>query len=216
MSVAQNPLTGRMRQKLGGIVFSTWKGINVVKGKPLTVANPKSDKQLMRRSALTQMVEIFRVIVAAVDLGFKEQAVHKSSYNAFTGYNLKNAFDYSAPPAATLQIHDVLVAQGTISPTPISTAALVYSTGVLTLTWPTSATDPGQSANDVAIAVVYDGIKDTWVAVTSSTARSAGTGTFNCGATFADHLDDCTAFLFFYNATSRKASTSTYKDFAAS
>ena len=127
MSVLQNPIVGRMKQKIGGVVMSTWKGINVMRGKPLTVANPKTDPQLMRRSALRQIVEIARTIAAALNLGFKEQAVRKSAFNAFCGYNLRNAFNYTSPPVAALQPPNILVAQGTIASTQIAalTATLV-------------------------------------------------------------------------------------------
>ena len=45
MAISQNPITGRMRQKMSNVVFSTVFSQNVVRSKPLTVRNPKTAKQ---------------------------------------------------------------------------------------------------------------------------------------------------------------------------
>lgn len=209
MSVVQNPLIGRARQKLGGTVFTTWKGLNVIKGRPLTVANPRTDAQLMRRSALSQMVAIGRTISAAIALGFKEQAVFKSAFNAFTGYNLRNSFDYSAPPAATLVPANILVAQGTISPTPLTTLAADASANTVHVEYDASAGSPGQSAADLAKCAVYNETTDTWLVPTNlGNNRGDGENDYTCPAGFLTTGDTVRIYHFFYNATNRKSSDS--------
>lgn len=209
MSVLQNPIVGRMKQKIGGVVMSTWKGINVMRGKPLTVANPKTDPQLMRRSALRQIVAIARKLIAAIDFGFKEQAVKKSAFNAFTGYNLRNAFSYAAPPAATIQTDNVLVAQGTIAPTELSSAPVVAAGGTVDLAFPTTALLPGQSASDVAICVLYNTVSQAWdvPVATSPNLRSDGVANYDTPAETVA-TENVRVFTFFYNPTQRKSSDS--------
>ena len=208
MSVLQNPIVGRMKQKIGGVVMSTWKGINVMRGKPLTVANPKTDAQLMRRSALTQIVAIARTIVAAISNGFREQAVKKSAFNAFTGYNLRNAFNYAAPPAATIVPADVLVSQGTISPTPINALANSSITNLAVFTFDNTAILPGQSAADTARCVLYNEATDKWYAPSTTALRSTGTLSAVVPASFWSALDIVRGYLYFYNSTDRKSSDS--------
>lgn len=208
MSVVQNPLIGRARQKLGGTVFSTWKGINVIKGKPLTVANPRTDNQLMRRSALTQMVAIGRSIYGAVFLGFKEQAVRKSQFNAFTGYNLKNAFDYSGAPDATLLPDDLLVSQGTITPATPTAITATAATGIVNVEWPTSASLPGQGANDRVYCVLYNSTQDKWYFSQTTGTRSVGEADFAFGSSAMVAGNNLKVYTFFVNLTTGKSSTS--------
>lgn len=209
MSVVQNPLIGRARQKLGGTVFTTWKGINVIKGKPLSVANPRTDAQTMRRSALTQIVALGRILAAVLNYGFKEQAVRKSPFNAFTGYNLRNAFDYSAPPTAQMIIADLLISQGTISQTTPTLYVADQSANQIQIQYPTTADQPGQSASDLCFSAVYNDDTEEWcVPVMSSNTRSSGTANGACPAGFMTAGNEVRIFSFFYNPTSRKSSDS--------
>lgn len=208
MSVVQNPFIGRARNKAGGMVFSTWKGINVLKTKPLTVANPRTDKQLMRRSALEQIMVIARMISAAIQLGFKEQAVFKSAFNAFVGYNLRNAFDYSAPPTATLAPADILVSQGTISQTSISAVSCDVSNAETVIDFPTGATSPGQSASDQAVVVLQNVTTSTYAALVNGDLRSSGQSIIPIADFSFSAGNTVRVWLFFYNTASRKSSDS--------
>ncbi len=208
MAVGQNLLFGRMKQKIGGIVTSTWKGINVIKSKPLTVANPRTDLQIMRRAALIQTVAIARTIASKISYGFKEQAVFKSAFNAFVGYTLRNAYDYSAPPGATILPAQMLMAQGTISPTPINTIVADVSLATTVVTYSNFVVNPGQSASDVALAVVLNVTTNIFYAVNSSALRSDGTLTISAADVPLTVGNTLRLYLFFYNDASRKSSDS--------
>ena len=64
MARVQNTLIGKSSGSVGGATFSTWKGINVLKSKAITVANPKTVGQLTQRNRMTLMVSIFRLIAS--------------------------------------------------------------------------------------------------------------------------------------------------------
>lgn len=210
MSVVQNPLIGRARQKLGGTVFSTWKGINVIKGKPLTVANPRTDAQIQQRSAMTQMVELGRSIYAAIFRGFNEQAVRKSQFNAFVGYNLRNAFDMSAPPTALITYPNLLVSQGTISETPISAASGSAAADDITVEWVSGTLLPGQSNLDTAQVVVIDRLTGQAQAFTAGVPRGAETYVVSLDKFQLVNGQTYDVYLFFYNANTRKTSSSVH------
>lgn len=208
MAVVQNTLIGSASGKVGGTVFSKWKGLNVLKSKPLTVANPNTDLQQMRRSALRQMTALYRLVSAVVNIGFKEQAVGMSPFNAFTSTNLKGAFNYSSPPNATLIDESVKYAKGTIAPSDFTITSYTASTGHLIITWPTSPLLPGQSATDKLVCVASDTDAGFLNSTVTSIARSVGTATLVLpieNATTGDNVDVTT---FFYNAATRKASDS--------
>jgi hypothetical protein len=86
----QNTLIGRSSGSIGGATATTWKGINVMKSKPMTVANPRTAGQLAQRSILKNLVFIYRLAAAFFNVGFRQQAIRKSAYNAFASENMKN------------------------------------------------------------------------------------------------------------------------------
>ncbi len=113
MARVSNPLIGRSRNKIGNVVFSTWKGINVLKEKPATVANPRTDGQVSQRSAFSQIVAIARQILAAVQVSFRQQAIEMSAYNAFVKHNLTEAFTISGG-TATFVPENMVASKGTL------------------------------------------------------------------------------------------------------
>ena len=175
MARTANPLIGKSSGSVGGVTFTSWKGINVIKEKPASVANPQSDKQLERRNALTQIVAIYRSISSAISAGFKALAVQKSAYNAFSSYNLLNAFTYTGSGDATLNYEDILVSKGSIAPTAIATLVTADADETVTITYAATAAGAGQSLTDLAIVVVYNEDNDEWYGALTAAARSAGT-----------------------------------------
>lgn len=208
MSVVQNTLIGRARQKIGGSVFSTWKGINVLKSKPLTVANPKTPGQIQQRSALTQTTALFRLLSGLINLGFKQQAVGKSEFNAFSSYNLKNAFNKAVAGVATLVPADLLLSQGTITPTPIDSISPAIADGISIVWSEAGGLQPGQSASDTTQAAVYNVTRNEWLINTNPSTFNDDELTFP--ATPGDWVvgNAIRVYLFFYNTSTRKSSDS--------
>ena len=207
MSIVQNTLIGAARQKIGNAVFSTWKGIYVLKSKPLTVANPQSDNQVMRRSALSQTVAIFRQVIAVVLFGYKSQAVKKSEYNAFTSEVLKGAFNYATPPTATLIPANVLISKGTIGQTAISSVVADRSLNTVVVTYPIPADQPGQSASDKPLVAVFNSTLNDWYAQAATATRASGSASVSLPSSWATG-NSLVVFLGFYNATTGDASDS--------
>ncbi len=215
MSVVQNTLIGRARQKIGGSVFSSWKGINVLKSKPLTVANPRTDAQQVQRNALKILTAFYRQVSGTIQIGFKQQAIQKSEFNAFTSYNLKNAINKAGAPVAAIIPQDLLVSQGTIAATALLSGSSTTSTQTVAVTWPTAADLPGQSSNDKAFLVAYNSTLGTVFSGASIGLRSDGsgdlvlpTGSFVVGNTVV-------LYFFFQSATGVKTSDSLHRNTTA-
>jgi len=212
MASVSNPLIGKSSGSVGAVTFSTWRGINVIRTKPTTVAQPASDSRTMRQSALAGIVAIYRSIKTVVDLTFKGLAVHQSAYNAFASYNLKNAFDYSAPPVATLVIDNLLISKGTIEATPILTNTCDVSDGNVTLTFPTTISGSNQSATDKAVVVIYNETQGKWEGHVTTAARS--TGSVSQELIYPAIVGDAiTAYLAFVSVSGNLSSDSTNSSF---
>lgn len=206
-TVVSNPLIGKSRKSMGNATFSSWKGINVLKDKATSVANPRSGSQLMHRSAFSKTVELFRQAPAAIRAGYKKLAVKKSEFNAFASDALKNAFDYSAPPDAPIDATLLLISKGTIASTPILTEVADRSANTITATFAVTADQPGQSIDDIAILAAYNTVTQTFTGAVAAGTR--GTGTANIDLPGAWNTGDTLVmFLGFYNPLSGESSDS--------
>ncbi len=209
MARVSNTLIGPSSGSVGNAVFSTWKGINVLKEKPISVANPNTDGQKMQRSAMRQVVSIFRQAPSAIRAGFKKLAVQKSEWNAFASNALRFAFDFSAPPTATLVPADILVSKGTISTTPITNVVASVGAGTISVTFPTTTPEPGMSATDNALIVAYNSTQDDWTGSLTADARSTGSADIPMPATW-DAADVLHTYLGFSSPLSGESSDSIY------
>ena len=190
MARTANPLIGRSSGSVGGVTFSSWKGINVMKSKPVSVANPQSDKQKAQRAALAFIVAAFRSMSSAINAGFRGLAVKKSPYNAFSSDALKNAFDLSVPPTATFQPENLLISKGSIAPTTISSVVSNAGAGTVTVNYPTTSIGAGQSLTDRAIVAVYNATDNTFTGALKAATRDDGQAVLSipAGITAEDEL----------------------------
>lgn len=205
--VVSNPLIGKSKQSMGNATFSTWKGINVLKEKPQSVANPNSDAQQQQRSAFTQIVAAFRLMPALVRAGFKKLAVKQSEFNAFTSYNLKNAFDLSIPPTATFVPADALISKGTIAAEPIDTVVVDKSAGTIVVNWLNDGLQPGQSVTDLALVAAYNSTLNEWTGAVTSQFRNDYTANIPLPASWVVG-NSVTVYLGFFNEPSGESADS--------
>ncbi|MDA3879128.1 MAG: DUF6266 family protein [Prolixibacteraceae bacterium] len=207
MTVVSNPLIGKSSGSVGGVTFTSWKGINVIKTKPAVVANPKSDKQTAQRAAFSSIVSIYRVMVSILVLGFKELAIKKSTFNAFVSVNLKNAYNVSAPPAADLVASEIVISKGTISATPLDSAMLSAGAGTAIFDFDPAGGLPGQSASDKPLMAVFNETQGEWLSGVGTATRADGSDTLDIPATWLE-ADTFHAYLGFTNIAGDQASDS--------
>jgi hypothetical protein len=207
MAIVQNTLIGASRKKVGGTVFSSWKGINVLRSKPLTVANPRTDDQVFTRNNLAAVVAIYRGLAPAVNVGYAEQAVRKSAYNAFTSDTLLNATTAANFPDADIDPALLKVSKGSIAPTDFNIISLEAATGELRLNWPTTVQGSGQSVNDTLVIGVLDEATGVYRGIDKNQIRRGVVESMfldfdiNPGSTYR-------IYAGFVNARSRKAADS--------
>lgn len=207
MARVSNTLIGPSSGRVGNAVFSTWKGINVLKEKPISVANPNSDGQQMRRSALAQVVTMFRQMPAAIRAGYKKLAVQMSEFNAMASEVLTNAFDYSVPPTATFVPADALISKGTIAVTPLTGQTISVGAGTVAVTYATTTPEPGQSAGDRAILCAYNITLDDWAGSATTDLRSDGAASIPLPSGWVAG-NSVQVYLGFFNPSSQESSDS--------
>lgn len=82
MGIIKRGILGGFQNKVGPVVGTTWKGISVVKARPVSVANPNTQLQQEQRLAMKQIADYLRSFgLDNVRLLNNNQAVQMSGYN---------------------------------------------------------------------------------------------------------------------------------------
>lgn len=208
MAVVQNPIIGRARNKMGGVIFQTWKGKNVLRSKPLTVANPKTQGQMAQRNKLSEAVKIYRETSGAVQLGYVQQAVGMSQYNAFVSEVMKNAMTVVGS-VVTVHYDDILFSKGTISIAAGFNVAEGLNPDLASVSWVSDPLAPGQSLSDTLVGVTYNETQDIWTSIITLDDRSQESAQLDLEGTNVQN-DVIHVWAFFVNANGNKTSDSQY------
>ena len=82
MGVIKRGILGGFQKKVGPVVGTNWKGISVIKSRPVSVANPNTQLQQEQRVAMKQIASYLRSFgLDNVRLLNNNQAVRMSGYN---------------------------------------------------------------------------------------------------------------------------------------
>jgi hypothetical protein len=206
--IVQNTLIGRSKQSIGNVVATTLLGKNVLKAKPLTVANPRTEGQINQRAKISAVVACGRAIAEVITLGFKEMAVGMYAFNAFTSTNTKNDFVTAINGVASYVSANLIISKGTIGSTQVTVASASVGGGVVELAWDGDTIPVGGSSLDNALAVVFNTTKQEFSAGAIGNARNSESVSIAIPANWAQG-DTCRAYLGFANTATKKASDST-------
>ena len=155
MAVTQNPHIGRSKNAFATAVFTTWKGRNVMKGKPISVHNPDTPAQKKQRSAFGATVQLWTRELSGHKRGFNSYVSKMTEVNAFVQNNINSSV--SANPAGDIvtDFNKLVLAEGPL-PQAIGLNATIAA-GVITINWNGDVKDylPNQSASDqLSVAVI--------------------------------------------------------------
>lgn len=101
-------ILGGISGKIGNVVGSSWKGIAIVKSKPLSVSNPRTSGQIAQRTKLANIVAFSKLILASVIKPLWDRfAQQASGYNEFVSENI-DLFSSEMPSIAS----DLVISKG--------------------------------------------------------------------------------------------------------
>lgn len=166
-------ILGGVSGKVGSVVGGGWKGINYLRSKPLSVANPRTVAQVAQRDKMTYMVALAQVWLAVLVKPLWDRFAQKmSGYNDFVSKNISNVADNGEG----LTDYSLLVlSKGKIEPTTPNEPTISAPATTVNITWPTTTTGQ-QSASDIAyVGIIYNNpLGDTFFQA-NGVARSVGT-----------------------------------------
>lgn len=181
MAVTQNPLIGRSRQSAGGMTFTTWRGRNVIKTKPLTVADPKTERQVANRAAMRVLNAALRPNLAVIRVGYVENSKNNPGWSQAISVNRKDAVTVT-PPTATLDATLVTLSKGSLLSSD-GFAAAVNGANV-DLTWKDNSNGiTGFSTDLLAVGAVDPATGLGLGSLVTAFTRADASGSINAAAT---------------------------------
>jgi len=206
MAISQNPITGRMRQKMSNVVFSTVFSQNVVRSKPLTVRNPRTTGQVNHRDYFTKVVQLCKILKRVEGVAKRSSRTGRNPKMSAYSYLIKgfmNAEDRTTTPYKPIW-PNVDLGPGEIGPVEF-TATL--GMGDLQITWGTMNLPINASNTDVLVMAIIDFETMEYYIDHSNMARSGGAITISLDTYFTHTLTPKGVIAFFISADKSKWST---------
>lgn len=171
MGIIKRGILGGFSKSVANVVGTSWKGIAVMKSKPLSVANPRSAGQVAQRTRFSATVAFAQAILSSVLIpvwnGFASQM---SGYNLFIQRNVASLFN-----ANGLFLPENLILNPKAG-TPANNYMVEASAGAnsVTLEWSSVLSATDQQDTDKAIIVVANANGEVIYSSFYAVARSAG------------------------------------------
>jgi len=206
MSTFNQGILGPFSGKVGTVIGGSWKGISYMRGIAASVSNPRTPAQLNQRAKFSTAIKFLQPLTSFLRIGFKNDAVKMSAFNAAMSYTVKNALT-GTYPAFTIDYSKVYVSQGNLpgalNPTTVSATA-----GAVQFTWEDNSWETDASAEDQAVMVVYNPARQAAVSVIGGITRAVGAQTITLPDSFAG--DEVQCYIAFINANQSVISNSQY------
>jgi hypothetical protein len=196
MAISQNPITGRMRQKMSNVVFSTVFNQNVVRSKPLTVRNPRTTGQVNHRDYFTKVVQLCKILKRVEGVAKRSSRTGRNPKMSAYSYLIKafmNAEDRTSAPYKPIW-SNVDLGPGEIGPVVFTTTS---TTGSLEIKWDTTPLPLNASNQDVLVMVIVDFATMEYYIEYSIAARNSGAVTISLD-TYFTHTDTPKGVIAFF------------------
>jgi hypothetical protein len=93
MSIAENPLVGRMKGSMANFTMYTLNDQNVVRGKAFNFKDAKTEYQLVMRERMDLLNVMYQSFASLIRLGFPERPIRLNSQNMFISVNFSTCFE---------------------------------------------------------------------------------------------------------------------------
>lgn len=173
MAIHKQGIHGGFKGRVGNVVGSTWKGLDVMKIRPASVANPNTVRQQDQRSRFGLLMRFLSAQSRLIQIGFRPYAVKMTSINAALSYNIAAAITGEFPDYL-IDYSKVLLSKGDLPA--MSQAVLSYTDPVsVKLAWTDNSSYQGAHASDLLNVSVYDPISNKALSFVSCATRTDAT-----------------------------------------
>ncbi|MGG5487100.1 DUF6266 family protein [Gaetbulibacter sp. PBL-D1] len=199
-------ILGGLSGKVGNIIGGSWKGIDYIRIKPSSVANPRTEGQVNQRNKFTVTLEYLQPNKEFLKVGYKSFATKKTEFNAAMSYVLNNAVSGTAPNF-TIDYANALLSRGTLSGALNATTDLATA-GQISFSWDDNSTEGNANATDKAMVLVYNPSKKESMYILDGAVRTVGSQVVTIPGTYAG--DTVELFMAFVSEDGAQVSNSLY------
>lgn len=199
-------ILGGVSGQVGNVIGGTWKGIDYLRIKPSSVANPRTEGQVDQRSKFSTVLRFLQPMTDFLRVGFKLYANKMTQFNAAMSYNLNNAIT-GVYPNFMIDYASALVTRGNLT-TAANGAATSSSAGSVEVTWTDNSGSGSAQATDKTLILLYNGTRGEVVFTTAGPTRSAGTESISVPPEYTG--EDVEVFLGFISEDGSKVSNNAY------
>jgi hypothetical protein len=149
MATLKQGILGGFSGKVANVIGSSWKGISVMKSRPLSVANPQSAGQVAQRGKFGNSVAFAQLILSTVIKPLWDRfASGMSGFNDFVKTNI-DLFANEMPSP----VQNLVISKGKMELTAISSALYDHGDKTISLTWVDDSGTGFKLATDIAYGV---------------------------------------------------------------
>jgi hypothetical protein len=199
-------ILGGVSGKVANVVGGRWKGIDYIRAKPLSVANPRSVLQVNQRTKFALVLRFLQPNLNFVKIGYKNYAVKKSQFNSAMSYILNNAI-IGVSPDFVIDYSLALVSRGNLSPA-LNPVFDLTTPGQVQFSWDDNSSYGNANASDKAMVLAYNPLKGESIYQTEISIREDLSQTVILPNSYAG--DEMHMFIAFMTADDVLVSNSIY------
>ena len=163
-------ILGGLSGKVGNVIGGSWKGIDYLRIKPSSVANPRTPGQVNQRNKFSATIEFLQPNKDFLNVGYKAFAIKKTSFNAAMSYTLGNAITGTAPNF-TVDYASALLSKGNLS-TPLNGSVDLATANQVTFNWDDNSSEGNADTTDKSMVLAYNPSKKESIYILDGATRS--------------------------------------------
>jgi hypothetical protein len=199
-------ILGGLSGKVGNIIGGSWKGIDYIRIKPSSVANPRTPGQVNQRNKFSASIEFLQPNKDFVNVGYKAFAVKKTAFNSAMSNVLNNAITGIAPDF-TVDYSLALLSKGNLS-TPLNGSVDLTTANQVTFNWDDNSTDGNANTTDKSMVLAYNPSKKESIYILDGAQRSVTTQILSLPTSYTG--DTIELFMAFVSENGKVVSNSIY------
>ncbi|WP_026776119.1 DUF6266 family protein [Polaribacter sp. Hel_I_88] len=199
-------ILGGLSGKVGNVIGGSWKGIDYLRIKPSSVANPRTEGQVNQRNKFTISLEYLQANKDFIKVGYKAFATKKTEFNAAMSYVLNNGVIGTAPNFS-IDYSLALLSRGSLS-SPLNGSVDLSIANQVTFDWDDNSADGNANATDKAMVLAYNVSKKESIYILDGAQRSATSQVLSLPASYTG--ENVELFMAFVSVDGKIVSNSVY------
>ena len=173
MGTSHQGIHGGFTGKVGNVIGYQYRGKQVYRSMPTSVANPKTEKQRGNRERFSWVNRFLASQSQLVKLGFAAFSGNQTAFHAAVSYNMKHAANSDFSEAA-LSMTDLRISKGNLPP-PSDLTVIFTAADQLTLHWTDHNLPLPAWHTDMLMVGLFDASKSQGLAYLNAAVRAEGT-----------------------------------------